>query len=115
MAAAARLQGSSRQLANALASTSFTRQQNFAIIDAVSSDAIRSRFTDYEGSVQAVMATDTLLNAMVSQGTINESQVGGIRADINAAYAAVREPNAYRPLEFRQALGRASAAIGRLR
>lgn len=115
MAAAARLQNSARQLANAFASASFTRQQNFAIIDAVSSEAIRSRFTDYEGSVQAVMATDTLLNAMVSQGTINESQVGGIRADINAAYAAVREPNAYRPLEFRQALGRASAAIGRLR
>ncbi len=115
MAAAARLQSSARGLANAFASASFTRQQNFAIIDAVSSEAIRSRFTDYEGSVQAVMATDTLLNAMVSQGTINESQVGGIRADINAAYAAVREPNAYRPLEFRQALGRASAAIGRLR
>lgn len=115
MAAAARLKDSSRQLANAFASANFTRQQNFAIINAVSSEAIRPRYTDYEGSVQAVMATDTLLNALVSQGTINESQVGGIRADINAAYAAVRAPNAYRPLEFRQALGRASAAIGRLR
>lgn len=115
MAAAARLRDSARQLANAFASASFTRQQNFTIINAVSSEAIRPRYTDYEGSVQAVMATDTLLNALVSQGTINESQVGGIRADINAAYAAVREPNAYRPLEFRQALGRASTAIGRLR
>lgn len=115
MAAAARLRDSARQLANAFASATFSRQQNFAIIDAVSSEAIRPRYTDYEGSVQAVMATDTLLNAMVSQGTLNESQVGGIRADINAAYAAVREPNAYRPLEFRRALGRASAAIGRLR
>ena len=114
-AAAARLRDTARQLSNAFASASFNRQQNFGIIAAVSSEAIQPRFTDYEGSVQAVMATDTLLNALVSQGTLTEASVRGIRADINAAYAAVREPNSYRPLEFRQALRRASTAIGRLR
>ncbi|MEM8695309.1 MAG: multiheme c-type cytochrome [Pseudomonadota bacterium] len=114
MAAAAQLRDSARQLADAFASASFNRRQSFAIINAVSAEAIRARYTDYEGSVQAVMAIDTLLNALVSQGTVSEASVSGIRADINAAYAAVREPNAYRPLEFRQALSRASAAIGRL-
>lgn len=114
-AAAARLRESARRLSNAFASASFNRQQSFAIIAAVSSEAIQPRYTDYEGSVQAVMATDTLVNALVSQGTLTEASVRGIRADINAAYAAVREPNSYRPLEFRQALRRASTAIGRLR
>ncbi|NNC71729.1 MAG: hypothetical protein HKN78_02520 [Sphingomonadaceae bacterium] len=112
--AAGRLRESARALANAFASASFSRQQSFAIIDAVSSGAIAPRYTDYEGSVQAVMATDTLLNALVSQGAVSEGSVGGIRSDINAAYAAVSEPNAYRPAEFRAALGRATSAIARL-
>jgi len=115
IAAAARLRDSARSLANAFAGASFGRDQSFAIIDAVASGAIMPRYTDYEGSVQAVMATDTLLNALVSQGTLSEASVGGIRSDINIAYNAVREPNAYRPAEFRAALGRAAAAIRRLR
>lgn len=113
--AAGRLRASANALADAFAGASFSRAQTFAIIDAVTSGAIAERYTDYEGSVQAVMATDTLLNALVSQGTVSEGQVGGIRDDINIAYAAVREPNAYRPAEFRAALGRAASAIGRLR
>lgn len=113
--AAGRLQASARALANAFSGASFGREQSFAIVDAVSSGAISPRYTDYEGSVQAVMATDTLLNALVSQGAVSEGSVSGIRNDINAAYAAVREPNAYRPAEFRAALGRATSAIRRLR
>ena len=38
----------------------------------------------------------------------------GIRADINKAYAAVEEPNAYKPADFRTALASAVAAIRRL-
>lgn len=113
--AAGRLRDSARALANAFASAPFGRQQTFAIVEAVSSGAISPRYTDYEGSVQAVMAIDTLLNALVSQGTVNEGQVSAIRDDINAAYRAVRAPNAYRPGEFRAALGRATSAIRRLR
>ncbi len=113
--AAARLRDSARQLANAFAGASFSRTQTFAIIDAVASSALVERYTDYEGSVQAVMATDTLVNALVSQGTVSEASISGIRGDINAAYAAVREPNSYRPLEFRAALGRAVSAIRQLR
>ena len=35
---------------------------------AITGNALRERFTDYAGSVQAVMATDTLLSALVNQG-----------------------------------------------
>lgn len=113
--AGARLRATTQELASAFAGAAFGREQTFAIVDAVATGAVAERYTDYEGSVQAVMATDTLLNAMVSQGTVTEGQVGSIRADINAAYGAVREPNAYRPAEFRAALGRAAAAIRGLR
>ncbi len=44
--------------------------QTFAIIDAITSKALRARFTDYAGSVQAVMATDTLLSALVNEGQV---------------------------------------------
>ena len=89
--------------------------QTFAIIDTIASDAIDPRFTDYAGSVQAVMAADTLLSALVNDGAVSEAAARGIRADINIAYRAVRDPNSYRPGEFRASLGRAAAAIRRLR
>jgi hypothetical protein len=46
---------------------------------------------------------------------VGAASVEGIRADINAAYRAVHEPNDYRPRDFRASLGRAAAAIGRLK
>ena len=79
------------------------------------SEAISPRYTDYEGSVQAVMATDTLLNALVNAGHVGAGSAASIRGDINRAYRAVRDPNAYRPLDFRAALGRAASAIRALR
>ena len=89
--------------------------QTFAIIDAITATALRERFTDYAGSVQAVMATDTLLSALVNQGQVSAGAASGIRADINAAYRAVHDPNDYNPGGFRASLGRAAAAIRRLR
>ena len=74
-----------------------SRAQTFAIIDSITSQAISPRFTDYAGSVQAVMATDTLLSALVDEGEVPESAANNIRADINSAYRAVRDPNAYSP------------------
>lgn len=81
----------------------------------IASEAIRPRFTDYAGSVQAVMGIDTLLNAMVSSGQVTVGSAAGIRGDINRAYAAVRDPNAYRPREFQSALASAVRSIGALR
>jgi hypothetical protein len=102
-------------MADAFSRRSFGRAETFAIIDSIASDAIGPRFTDYEGSVQAVMAVDTLLNALVRDGAVRAGGVGGIRAEINRAYAAVKEPNSYKPVEFRRALGGAARTIRTLR
>lgn len=101
-------------------STSFSRSglgddMAFALVDAVTDDATLARFTDYEGSVQAVMAIDTLLNALVRSGRVSIGAAAGIRGDINRAYDAVKEPNAYRPGEFRTALASAARSVRALR
>jgi len=115
VAAAGNLRASARALADAFSSATLGRAQTFAIIDSITSDAISLRFTDYAGSVQAVMATDTLLSALVNEGQVSAQSANAIRGDINAAYRAVRDPNSYSPGEFRASLGRAAAAIRRLR
>jgi hypothetical protein len=115
VAAAARLRETAGALADAFSRRSFGRAETFAIVDSIASDAISPRFTDYEGSVQSVMAVDTLLNALVNQGAVNSGAAGSIRAEINRAYAAVKDPNNYRPLEFRRALGGAARTIRTLR
>jgi hypothetical protein len=113
--AAGRLKATAGTLAASFARTPFGSKETFAIIDAVTGNAVSARYTDYEGSVQAVMATDTLLNALVNSGAVGSAAAGGIRGDINRAYAAVRDPNDYRPADFRAALGRAAGAIRALR
>ena len=115
VSAAGPLRESARALATAFSSAPVSRAQTFAIIDTITSQAISPRFTDYAGSVQAVMATDTLLSALVDGGEVSEGAANNIRADINQAYRAVRDPNAYSPGDFRASLGRAAAAIRRLR
>jgi cytochrome c554/c'-like protein len=113
--AAGTLRETARALATAFSGAELSRAQTFAIIDSITSQAISPRFTDYAGSVQAVMATDTLLSALVDEGEVPERAANNIRADINSAYRAVRDPNAYSPGDFRASLGRAAAAIRRLR
>jgi hypothetical protein len=115
VAAANRLRTSAANLASTFQSTSFSRAQIFAIIETISSEAINPRFTDYEGSAQAVMAVDTLLNALVNGGMVNGASAAAIRGEINRAYAAVHDPNDYRPGQFRQALGSAARTIRTLR
>jgi hypothetical protein len=116
VAAAAALRETARSLASAFGNAgALGRPQAFAIIDTIAGEAISERFTDYEGSVQAVMATDTLLSALVNMGAVNSRAAEAIRPDINSAYRAVRDPNAYQPREFRASLARAAAAIRRLR
>jgi hypothetical protein len=113
VAAAGALRESARAVAGAFAS-GISRAQVFKIIDTIAGGAVSPRFTDYAGSVQAVMAVDTLLSALVNSGQVGAGSVDSIRADINSAYRAVRDPNAYDPREFRASLGRAAAAIRRL-
>jgi cytochrome c554/c'-like protein len=113
--AAERLSNTVEQLIDAFSSAAMSADTTFAIIDTITTEAIRDRFTDYAGSVQAVMATDTLLSSLVSRERVSVSAANAIRVDINSAYRAVRDPNAYDPGGFRASLGRAAAAIRRLR
>lgn len=110
VAAAARLRGAADALADRLAGASFSKAQTLAIVAAVATGAA-DRYTDYEGSVQGVMAVDTLLSALVRDGSISTAQAAGIRPDVDRAYAAVRDANNYDPRAFRGALARAAAAI----
>ncbi|MBX9858800.1 MAG: cytochrome c family protein [Sphingomonas sp.] len=115
IAASARLAASADALASALDGVGASGDLAFAILDRIAAPATTPRFTDYQGSVQAVMATDTLLSALIRQRRITVGAAAGIRADINRAYAAVREPNGYRPPAFRSALASAIQSIRALR
>lgn len=101
-------------LSDALGARAYADADAFRVIAIIAGEATRPRFTDYAGSVQAVMAVDTLLNALVSEGQVTQGAAAGIRGDIARAYKAVDEPNAYRPADFRSALASAAGAIGRL-
>lgn len=115
LTAAQALRQTAGALSDRFAGTDFSRAQTFAIMDSIASDAISSRFTDYTGSVQSVMAIDTLLNGLVNSGMVSGAAAGGLRVQINQAYAAVRDPNKYQPFVFRRALTGAVGSIRRLR
>lgn len=113
--AARRLGASAGALADALGRAPFGRHETFAVIDMIAGNAIAPRFTDYEGSAQAVMAVDTLLNALVRQGYVSDAGAQGARGAIDRAYKTVGNANSYRPAEFRAALGQAVASIKALK
>jgi len=115
VAAARKLAGSAQSVADAIAGRSLGGPETFAIIDSIANGTITARFTDYEGSAQAVMALDTLLNALVREGRVEAGAARGARGSIDRAYRAVRDPNSYRPAEFRAALGQAAASIRALK
>jgi hypothetical protein len=113
--AAGQLAGSARALEAAFESRSFSRAETLAILSQVVSDAQASRYTDYTGSTQSVMAIDTLLNALVAQQQVSSSAAAAIRPEINRAYRAVRDPNGYRPAEFRDSIQHIAVAVRSLR
>ena len=113
--AARRLDAAAGALSRALAARGYGNDTAFAVISAIAGKTINPRFTDYAGSTQAVMAVDTLLNALVRQGRITVGAAAGIRANVNRAYAAVASPEKYDPAAFRIALGRAASSIEALR
>ena len=113
--AGATLRATAAQLADRFGNASISSAETLRIINTVATGAVSQRFTDYEGSVQAVMAMDTLLSALVVQGAVGRGEADAIRPAINRAYAAVRDANAYDPAGFRSALGSAASAIQRLK
>lgn len=113
--AAGQLAQTAAALKSAFAARSFSGTDAFALVDAIAAKAVSDRFTDYAGSQQAVMGVDTLLNSLVSSGRVTVGAAAGIRGDIDRAYTAVRDPNAYRPADFQASLGSAVRAIRALR
>ncbi|PEQ10705.1 hypothetical protein B2G71_21020 [Novosphingobium sp. PC22D] len=114
-AAAQKLASAAGALSDTLSARGYSGGTAFQVISAIASQTTTARFTDYTGSAQAVMAVDTLLNALVREGRVTVGAAAGIRANINRAYAAVSTPEGYNPSAFRSALGQATGAIGRLR
>ncbi|MET0239348.1 MAG: multiheme c-type cytochrome [Sphingobium sp.] len=115
VAAAGRLAESSLGLARALDGATLPGGMAQAVVARIADGVTTTRFTDYAGSAQAVMAIDTMLNAMVKSGQVTVGAAAGIRAEINRAYGAVKDPNAYRPADFRTSIASAARAIGSLR
>ncbi len=115
VAAAGRLSAATSALSGALARGGHDGNTAYNVIGSIAGKAISPRFTDYSGSVQAVMAVDTLLNALVREGRITVGAAAGIRSHINRAYAAVQSPQVYDPPAFRAALGQAARSIEVLR
>lgn len=113
--AGVKLANSADQLADAFARADLGRNATFDIIDTIAGSAMAPRFTDYEGSVQAVMAVDTLLNALVRDGYIADRNAASIRGSIDRAYKAVSDSNNYRPADFRAALSQAASSIRALK
>lgn len=103
---AARLAATSRELADVFAARSFSRADTLAIFQSVLSGDTARRYTDFEGVTQAVMAADTLLSALVADGAMDRATAARLRPDLDRAYQAVRDPNAFRAGDARAALQR---------
>jgi hypothetical protein len=108
MKSAAALARTSDALSVAFENATFSREQNFAMLDEVlvgNAGAV----TDYQGGVQAVMAADTLITALVNAGHVDRGAAMALRPDLDRAYALARDANRWQPAEFRNAM----AAIAR--
>jgi len=112
--AATQLAGQADALATLFALKPFTRAQSFAILGDVLNGPAARRYTDYQGGAQAVMAVDSLLNALVATGQLDGRAMTTLRPRIDRAYSLVRDANQWQPEAFRQTLAQLDRAIGAL-
>jgi hypothetical protein len=108
---AAKLAETSHRLADTFAARSFSRADTLAIFQTVLTGEAANRYTDFAGASQAVMAADTLLNALVAQGAIDRAAAAKVRPDLDRAYQAVRDPNAFKPAEAKAAFVAAAEKV----
>lgn len=108
--AAAALKATAAALAKRFAGNSFDRRQTFALIDAVLVGNAAA-YTDYQGGAQAVMATDTLLNALVTAGQADRGAVAALRPDLDRAYALARDANRWDAAAFRATLAQVAGRV----
>jgi hypothetical protein len=112
---ATRLADQANALGTVFARTQFTRAQTFAVLADLLSGPAARRYTDYQGGAQAVMAVDSLLNALVANGQLDRSRMAALRPQIDRAYALVRDANKWQPDAFRQALAQLNTSVGALK
>jgi hypothetical protein len=114
VAAAAALAATAERLAAQFEGQRFDRAQGFAMIEAVLvGDA--ARLTDYQGGAQAVMAADTLIAALVKDGTISREQAAAMRPALDRAYLAARDANRWEAGALRSALAGVATQVRALR
>jgi len=113
--AAAKLAETSRALSSAFAARGFGKADTLSILDGVLSGEGLKRYTDYTGAAQAVMAADTLLNALVASGQADRGAVARIRPSLDRAYREVRDPNNFSPDAFRQSMQQVAQGVRALR
>lgn len=112
--AASTLAATARTLSSTFAARAFSRAETLAMLREVVGEATNALYTDYSGGAQAVMAADALLSSMTDAGQVDRASSAAIRAELDQAYRAVRDPMEWRPAEFREAMRRVSRAVGRL-
>ena len=113
--AARALSSTADQLITRIETTDFTKAQTLAILDIVVTDTLTRRYTDYVAAEQAIMAVDTLLSSMIAAGQVARGDVTDMRSEIEIAYDAVENPNAYDQDKLTAALTNLHKRLGDLR
>lgn len=93
--ASADLSTTADQLIELIDRTTFSKSQTLDVLDVIVTEALTRRYTDYVAAEQAIMAVDTLLSSMIAAKQVAGPNVRDMRAEVNVAYAAVDDPNAY--------------------
>jgi hypothetical protein len=113
VAKAVELAATAREIGAVFEGRTFTAGETLEILNLLLSDNLSVRYTDYSGSEQAVMAIDTLRNALVVSNTISKADAEAMQPDIDRLYKATHDPNQYNPAEFRSLLQRVQFSIRR--
>jgi hypothetical protein len=74
-----------------------------------------ARLTDYQGGAQAVMAADTLIAALVKDGSISRAEAEALRPGLDRAYLAARDANRWEAGALKRALGDVAMQVRALR
>jgi len=82
-------------LIDRVSKTGFTKIQTLDILDEILTETLSYRYTDYVAAEQAIMAVDTLLSSMIASRQVASLDVSDMRGEIEKAYLAVDNPNAY--------------------
>jgi hypothetical protein len=100
------------QLVRAFNASSISAERAEAALRNVVDAAQSERYTSYGAAEQAVMAVDSLSRGLADLGGARAERAARARGAIDAAYAAVRDPNSYDVEVFRRAVADIAARWG---